>query len=56
MMIKEMACSFCGETASCTVDGKPYCNKHYQKMKMYGTPEGRARKWRFCKSFRASRK
>lgn len=44
MMIKEMDCSFCGEPASCTVDGKPYCNKHYQKMKMYGTPEGRVRK------------
>ncbi len=37
-------CSVCGGEFSCHFDGKPYCNKHYQKMRVYGNPDGKPRK------------
>lgn len=48
MMVKEMRCCACGEQAECMVDGKPYCNRHYQSVRKYGTPNGKKRE-RTCR-------
>lgn len=37
-------CCICGDKTSVTVDGKPYCNKHYQSVHKYGHPFGSQRK------------
>ena len=39
-------CCVCGAPFSSHFDGKPYCNKHYLRMKLNGTPDpiGRKRK------------
>lgn len=37
-------CCVCGGAFSSHVDGKPYCNRHYQLARKYGVPEGRPRK------------
>lgn len=31
------SCSVCGDVFSSSFNGVPYCNKHYLKMKLYGT-------------------
>lgn len=36
-------CVVCGEMYSCHYGGKPYCNKHYQKMRLYGHSNGKSR-------------
>lgn len=36
--IKE--CCICGDKFAGTIDGKNYCNSHWQKMYRYGTPHG----------------
>jgi len=36
---KERRCVVCGEAFRSTFDGLPYCNRHYLKMKFYGTTE-----------------
>lgn len=36
-------CCVCGGAFSAHIDGQPYCNKHYQLVRKYGTPEGRQR-------------
>lgn len=36
-------CCVCGGVFSSHFDGKPYCNKHYQLMYQYGSPEHRKR-------------
>ena len=41
---RNLNCVICGEPYSCYFDGKPYCNKHYQRMRLYGNPDGRPRK------------
>ncbi len=48
MMVKEMKCCACGEQAECTFNGKPYCNRHYQSARKYGTPHGKKRE-RTCR-------
>lgn len=37
-------CCICGERKDVCIDGKYYCNKHYQSMKKYGHPFGEKRK------------
>lgn len=37
-------CCICGERKAVCIDGKYYCNKHYQSMKKYGHPFGQKRK------------
>ena len=44
MRVKDLKCSACDRPAECMFDGKPFCNKHYQLMRMYGVPVGKARK------------
>ena len=44
MRVKDLKCSACDRPAECMFDGKPLCNKHYQLMRMYGVPVGKARK------------
>ena len=41
---RNLNCIVCGKPYSCHFNGKPYCNRHYQKMKLYGNPEGKPRK------------
>ena len=36
---EEKKCVACGEPFRCHFEGRPYCNKHYLKMKFYGTIE-----------------
>lgn len=36
---KQEVCIVCNEKMSSHFNGKPYCNKHYLKMKFYGTTE-----------------
>ncbi len=36
---KDKQCVVCGDPFRCHFDGLPYCNKHYLKMKFYGTTE-----------------
>lgn len=48
MKVNEMKCCVCGNQAVCTVEEKPYCNKHYQSMRSYGTPFGKRRE-RTCR-------
>lgn len=36
---EEKTCVVCGEPFRCHFEGLPYCNKHYLKMKFYGTTE-----------------
>lgn len=45
-MVDERKCCICGGKFSCCFDGKPYCNKHYQRMRKYGSPEMPQRKRR----------
>ena len=37
--ICDQRCSVCSEMASVSFDGKPYCNKHYQRLLHHGTTE-----------------
>lgn len=37
-------CCVCGGPFSCTFDGKPYCNKHWQRMYYHGDTELHSRK------------
>lgn len=43
-------CCVCGGDFSAFYDGKPYCNKHYQRMRNHGTPDKLVRKSKnaFC--------
>lgn len=43
-MVENLKCCICGSKFSCHFKGKPYCNKHYQRMRKYGTPETPQRK------------
>lgn len=45
-MVDERKCCICGGKFACHFDGKPYCNKHYQRMRKYGSPEMPHRKRR----------
>lgn len=36
-------CCVCGGIFSAHFNGNPYCNKHYQRMKLYGNPYGHPR-------------
>lgn len=36
---EEKTCVVCGGSFRCHFDGLPYCNKHYLKMKFYGTTD-----------------
>ena len=40
---KDLKCIVCGEPYSCHFEGKPYCNKHYQRMRFCGNAGGRKR-------------
>ena len=42
------SCCVCGGKFSSTYDGLPYCNTHYQRMRLYGSPEPHQRQ-RTCK-------
>lgn len=37
-------CCICGEKFSCSYEGKPYCNKHWQRMYCNGTTELQGRR------------
>lgn len=36
-------CAVCGATFSSHANGIPYCNKHYQSVRLYGHPDGKPR-------------
>ena len=44
MTTKDKICAVCGGKVSAHINGVPYCNKHYCKVKQYGSAEGHPRK------------
>ncbi len=37
-------CCICGDPSAGWIEGSPYCNKHWQRVRKYGTPEKPSRK------------
>jgi len=44
MSTNDKVCVVCGGKFSVHIDGEPYCNKHYCRIKKYGSPERHPRK------------